>query len=317
MSLFHSSLSNTATNNWPLGVPHFRFGHHPLNGRPREFITTDGTDHYFLGRYTHDETSSPSFRYPQSNAYNVYGRPFSVAEKNKFLNTGQLKATFPDPPLPLVSRRGTDVLMNNVQSFDVEIWDGSASRFVDIGDSGGDFSSANNLNASYGPTNGPSLAPNRNVFDTWHSLVETASSPQLSTLNASVVGTGQPPYVPKINVSTQSNWRGAWSASTTYLENELVIPTAAFITANPQHARINQAVVYKCVTSPSGISAATEPAWPADTVAGQIPDGTVNWEPVDNRKPIKALRIIIRFHDPNSGQMRQMTMVHSFNEDLE
>ncbi len=322
VALFHGSLSNTGANNWPLGVPHFRFGHHPVVGIPREYFSTGGVD-YFFARYTHEETSNANFQYPANNSGNVFTRnDFDLAF---YMNTGRLDQFAGG------SRRGTDILMNNVHSFDVEIWDERASRFVDIGSTevaGQDFSTVNNLNPNYGP-----IKPNRagpltsnpdevNVFDTWHSL----TSSQLASLNASVVGTGQAPYVPKVTSATIPDWQPDHN----YAVGDRVVPSNGY-RSNPanNYSWINQAIYFVCVSA--GWSAelpADEPAWTRDvTATGTIPDGpntipghtlpVAQWQVVDNRRPIKALRIIIRFHDPNSDQMRQVTLVHSFNEDLQ
>ncbi len=310
VALFHGTLSNsTQTNNWPLGVPHFRFGFsaykNPSNpptisdGRPREYFASGGVD-YFFGRYTHEETSNANFQYPDNNSSNVFTR--NDFDLTIYQNTGRLDV-FANGP-----RRGTDILMNNVQSFDVEIWDERASRFVDIGSTelvGQDFSTVNNLNPNYGP-----IKPNRvgplasnpdevNVFDTWHSL----TTAQLTSLNATIVGTGQAPYVPKV---TNPASVGTWTPGP-YTVGTLVKPTTP--------GRINNAILYRC-TIPG--TAVTEPSWNTDVTVGEFVDGDgIGWQIIDNRRPIKALRIIIRFHDPNSDQMRQVTIVHSFNEDLE
>ena len=299
VAIFHGSLNNSADGNWPLGVPHFRFGHSSSSGRPREYFVSGGTD-YFFGRYTHEETSNTNFQYPQSITGNVFGR--NDFDLNFYLATGRLDK-FADG-----SRRGTDILMNNVHSFDVEIWDDRANRFVDIGSTNAnDFLPANNLNTNYGP-----IKPNAgqvNVFDTWHSLTPG----ELSPLNAGVIGTGQAPYVPKNrDISTIL----PWAPAQTYNVGDPVKPISAAL-------HFNGAIYYVCrpKNGLTGLSdATTEPTWPKDAIVGasEGPDTTgINWDVIDNRKPIRALRIIIRFRDPNSDQMRQMTMVHSFNEDLD
>jgi len=321
VAVFHGSLSNYADNNWPLGVPHFRFGHHPSSGIPREYFVSGGTD-YFFGRYTHEETSNTNFQYPDNNSGNVFGR--NDFDLNFYKNTGRLDI------FANGSRRGTDILMNNVQSFDVEIWDAGASGFVDIGNANAaaglvaiNFSTGNNLNSAYGP-----IKPNAgqlNVFDTWHSAYDiNATFPAQNN-----IGSRQPPYVPK-NITAGIT---VWQEDTEYFIGNRVIPSANYrsIAAN-EHDLINGAVYYECTAD--GWSAldpnqapgtAGQPDWQKDvTVTGDFQDGDnatratiAQWKLVDNRRPIKALRIIIRFHDPNSDQMRQVTMVHSFNEDLE
>ena len=94
------------------------------------------------------------------------------------------------------SRRGEDILMSNVLSFDVKVWDPVNSLFVDVGDStvapGGPFSSTAPLaNDSLGNLVGGRLnttygRDGHYRFDTWHP-------------NASVGGglyDNEPPYMP-------------------------------------------------------------------------------------------------------------------------
>jgi hypothetical protein len=60
-------------------------------------------------------------------------------------------------------------------------------------------------------------------------------------------------------------------------------------------------------------SGPTEPAWPA--VAGEeVQDGNVRWRAVNNTIGLQAIQITIRFLDPTSRQMRQVTIVHSLVE---
>jgi hypothetical protein len=37
----------------------------------------------------------------------------------------------------------------------------------------------------------------------------------------------------------------------------------------------------------------------------------LTWQVVDNRRPLKAIRITIRFMDPTTQQMRTLTLVES------
>ena len=82
------------------------------------------------------------------------------------------------------SRRGEDILMSNVLSFDVKVWDPTNGLFVNMGNDtnapNGPFSSTApyaNGNPAYAP------APNHIRFDTWHPL-------------ASVSGDTDPPIIP-------------------------------------------------------------------------------------------------------------------------
>ncbi|MBX3436624.1 MAG: hypothetical protein KF861_03970 [Planctomycetaceae bacterium] len=60
-------------------------------------------------------------------------------------------------------------------------------------------------------------------------------------------------------------------------------------------------------------SGPTEPAWPV--VAGEeVQDGEIRWRAFNNTIGLQAIQITIRFLDPSSKQMRQVTLVHSFVE---
>jgi hypothetical protein len=72
---------------------------------------------------------------------------------------------------------------------------------------------------------------------------------------------------------------------------------------------------YRCInggTSNNG-TPVREPIWPKiDSVKiGELGGSTVVWQAVDNRKPLKAIKIEVRFIDPSTQQMRQITMIQS------
>ncbi len=342
VALFHGTLSNTTNvTNWPLGVPHFRFGHSPTTGYPREFMT-DGTDNYFLGRYTHDETSSPAFQYPHTTAGGVFGGTLNSSEVSSFLGTGRLNTIFPNG-----SRRGEDVLLYNVHSFDIEIWDesvnGGVGGFVDIDSTKAqDFGSRNGTNqhaheiTNYGPSNGAALN-NINVFDTWHPDFPGAGFPALAGLKPPATPLIRHPndatvpiYVPAVNRVNR------WSPGDNLINNMYCFPTdgsADYSNCIIWQARFQNtipATPTPIIGGPSG--SPTEPLWapanvptinlqaevsvndPNDYDGNSANNPDVIWYAVDNRKPIRALRITILFRDPTSNQMRQETIVHSFNE---
>lgn len=184
-----------------LGIPNLRFGHDTVTGLPQDAANTaihPGVDLQYgtgddyvshLGRFTLRESANSGFGFP--GTFN-YGNPFSRTDLqiNPYTGlvvqytdapglTGQATPSFPGE----VQRRGEDILMSNVLTFDVKVWDPVYQMFVDIGD---------NVNAPKGPyspsargylNNSYSFGPNHYRFDTWHPL-------------ASVGGNSQPPVVP-------------------------------------------------------------------------------------------------------------------------
>ncbi|MBS0204032.1 MAG: prepilin-type N-terminal cleavage/methylation domain-containing protein [Planctomycetes bacterium] len=184
-----------------LGIPNLRFGHDTVTGLPQDAANTaihpgvdlqygTGDDYVaYLGRFTLRETANTGFGYPGNY---TYGNPFSRKDLqvNPYTGlvvqytdapglTGQAVPNFPGEVL----RRGEDILMSNVLTFDVKVWDPWYQTFVDVGDNinfpSGPFSTAARgyLNSNY------SFGPNHFRFDTWHPL-------------ASIGGNNQPPHVP-------------------------------------------------------------------------------------------------------------------------
>jgi hypothetical protein len=72
---------------------------------------------------------------------------------------------------------------------------------------------------------------------------------------------------------------------------------------------------YRCVQPGTSANSATfpynnEPSWPQ--VAGiTVVDNGVIWQAIDNRIPLKAIQIQIRYLDTSSQQLRQLTIVQS------
>jgi prepilin-type N-terminal cleavage/methylation domain-containing protein len=330
VAILHSTLSNEPSTNSPLGVPHFRFGFYHANGLPREFIT-DGTANYFMGRFTHEETSHPNFRYPHQYAAN---HPYNLSfNAPRFLATGRLERADGQPGFINTtsdSRRGTDVVMGNVVGFDVKIWDESFGGFVDMG-SPQSIDFANNRNTGYGTTNEGAIV-SRNIFDTWHSIYDVTDGSVMGT-SLQQIGNGRTPRVPLVITSGIADWQ----PDTLYNAGVYVRPSPAYRDpghANAherRHSRINYAVVYRCIeTGWTAESPEDEPSWNTDvaitdtfselntaedtSVVPPQPKTPARWQVFDNRKPIRAIQITIRYLDPLSDQLRQQTIVHSFNE---
>ncbi|QDU07287.1 type II secretion system protein J [Gimesia aquarii] len=236
---FHdlSDLDNSSTGNFPLGNPRLRFGFNHETGLSREFApSTTGTNppQLFIGRFTHEETSHPDFNYPQDlmdTSIGGGGNPMSPSAPSLIVNPN-------DRVIDLLrngSRRSEDLVLSNVRSFDIKVFDDIRQDFVDIGGARAlRFAASARQNTDHGNSQW------KNVFDTWH-----------PTGIAGVTGAdGDPPF-PMLSDPTVSE------------------------------------------------------------TAPQVPDyDLANQDPVPRASPLTAIRILIRYEDPSSGQVRQMTLIH-------
>ena len=341
-----------AGGQFPLGQPFNRFGYNhryaPTNaGQPREFVGTD-----FIGRFTHQETSffedvdsdgsldpgedrngngalDEPFGYPHS--IRSGGNPMNRSTALTFTNgvVGDANGTFDGP------RRSEDILMNNVHSFDVKIWDDLIGGFVDVGhafdedlngngslDSGedandngviddGDFNQSRRRPVAYGPS---TTAANNRIFDTWHpglgDFDDADGDSDLAT------GVDDPPFRPMVYYPVlfdAANGKPEWHVGS-YALGDVVVPRET----PPNQPPISPVFpidsfvfAYRVVNvTGAGNTGATEPHWPtADDLT--VVDGDLTWRAVFNLKSLRAIQITVRFNDVSSGQLRQMTLVHS------
>nr|WP_246128363.1 hypothetical protein [Planctopirus ephydatiae] len=293
---------NTLTD---LQLPTSRFGFEFADGtvnagKPREFLSS-----VFFGRYTMEETSNVAFQYP----FVATPSPMNQATAGLTVNA----TTGVVDPLQHNStngsRRGEDLLLANVVSFDVKVWDdfanGGLGAFVDIGGPGSVLYSANpavsgNVDRRLNVNFGPGAANDNNVFDTWGPLVWLASVPTDPAEN--------PPFLPRRYVAgaTASAFElPRFTAGTTagaVLPAE-VSPGLSSIPGDP--------VFFVRSGSSAGTNNAAGASIPitAPIVYGTpINDGVVEWTPVDNRRPLRLIQITVRFLDPTSQQLRTVTM---------
>jgi len=113
--LFHGlrSLDNSGSlANYPLGYRRNRFGHDHGSGDAREFDSSNPPR--FIGRFTHEETSHQTFRYPAALP-NPMNSGYALTLNPQ---TGVIQEFSTPPPGP---RRAEDIMMTNVHSFDVKI----------------------------------------------------------------------------------------------------------------------------------------------------------------------------------------------------
>jgi prepilin-type N-terminal cleavage/methylation domain-containing protein len=320
-----------------LGIPHFRFGHSLFvgSGIPKEFTGANdlGT---FIGNFTHEETSfegapsKPAFVHPgQATVIGI--NPFSRTDltlDSATLAVSQYSNNSQSP------RTGEDLLLSNVLSFDIKIWDPGVSLGVDgfkghslnkpystltDGDDDGDGVVDNDVERGWpnsddgdwrdlghaepqgfyyrltSDKNGNATSYG-NRFDTWHPNSSLDSPPYRAML-----------YYPSGSTGAANHpWRvpnrGTWGSTTSYSVGDVVFAPIAPLQG--------YSFVYRCrstsFTSQSGAIAPV--AWP--TEPGQtIADGNVNWECVENTIPVKGLQFKIRYLDISSGLVRDLTFV--------
>jgi len=226
---------------FPLGLPRYRFGFNHVDGLSREFVRSSAGSNpqLFTGRFTHEETSHRHFNYPHDlmdNSIGGGGNPMDPSGPNLLVNPN-------DRVIDLLrngTRRSEDLVLTNVRSFDIKLFDDGAQDFVDIGGSTAVRFAAG---AKQNTVHGNSFY--QNVFDTWHARA------------ISVGGDEDPPY-PMLSDPT----------------------VAEFDAQTPVYDIANQT-------------------------------------PVPRASPLTAIRILIRYEDPSSGQVRQMTLIHPLRNGVE
>ena len=171
-----------------LGIPFLRFGHSTTTGLPQDGSSSSASGNVTFRRFNLRECSNSAFGYP--GYIPAAGNPMNRTNLNFNYSTGLVNEYSGE-----TYRRGEDILMSNVLSFDVKVWDPVNSRFVDVGENQtsppGPFSQSAGAVSVSGTVVGGQLnttyAPNGHYrFDTWHP-------------NASVGGglyDNEPPFMP-------------------------------------------------------------------------------------------------------------------------
>lgn len=224
---FHSvdSLSNhRAYANNPIALPWNRYGflnvpydysggapdpnyHH---GNPREYVDDDpaGTPYGFpfMGRFTQEETSNVNFGWPGTDQGNSLVR-FDRAANGTLTNGAN--GTVVGLDTGSRPRIGEDIILTNVESFDVELLDHIFGAYVNIGEPDGPdvdnfqetelFADGDRNQVIYGPRmpqiQDPPTSQNR-VFDTWHPGAQVLNPPPLVTNNSYTFYARLPPLRP-------------------------------------------------------------------------------------------------------------------------
>jgi len=109
--------------------------------------------------------------------------------------------------------------------------------------------------------------------------------------------------------------QGYWQPTVAYNLNDVVfvpwieppLPPPDGLFTYDEVAEPKFHIAYRCVTA--GTTPATPPpVWPK-TPGQVVTDGAVQWEAIDNRQPLKSIRIVLRFQEPNTETLRQLTLL--------
>ncbi|MEP3482161.1 MAG: prepilin-type N-terminal cleavage/methylation domain-containing protein [Fuerstiella sp.] len=317
------------------------------------------------------------------------GNPMDIAGTQLHLNTdsGVISELIESVTGRGGERAVEDLLLANVQSMKIEIWDERLARFVTPGHSTagavtgstvaiqGDYHLGRRANVNYGPRGTIASLGNR-VFDTW--------TPRGSTFNfdgnatAGEVGERQAPFTPyryypprlsdspsgpspdtmtdpatevdsETGVATNlAYWRPldtAGTARNTYAVGDVVFAVPSQFVArgvtgwdadddgsfswdldqstflldgigtrtipNPGFPPQGFQIAYRCVAAGSvGDAPPNWPRVPGQRFAESVPVGftPAQWISIDNRRPLKTLRVTVQFFDQNTEKLRQLSL---------
>lgn len=270
---FHGlgSLDNAqGLSNNPLALPWRRFGFCPLTtfantalaGRPREFLFDGSLNNAgYIGRFLHEETSHPGFAWPgvEDGGNNVMRRTD--------LTLGLDGIVQGPGPTPLSgARAGGDLLVPNVDAFNIEVWDPGyveplagwtafdpangdlngnglqerSGAWVDLGNATGlgFFSSGQRRNTAYGPV--PNLTDNR-VFDTWHTHAQFDWDLDGTLTPANIRPPFRPLLVAPEEITGVPNLAVVdfWTANTARVVNEVYFPDRFGVDGAPGQAGVD------------------------------------------------------------------------------
>lgn len=209
----------------------------------------------------------------------------------------------------------------------------------------GDYHISRRLNVIYGPLGAAaSDAFDNHVFDTWHPTMSAVPTAAGSLLDSAGVAQ-HPPFIPyryypprqgdsppgpsadtspNPSVEDPQN-RGYWEPSSdptdpmnsvNYSVGDVVFVPWTDGNADGLFQYIEMPepkfqIAYRCISAgTSGSSAPTSwPESPGRRISEADRGGTAVWQAFDNRRPLKSIRIRVRFFEQNTETIRQLSLV--------
>ena len=215
----------------------------------------------------------------------------------------------------------------------------------------GDFNAGRRMNLTYGPL--PLSAATTNVFDTWHPtfdrnfnvpsgvpLGDVADRPPFRPMNFDPLNLSAP-------APNNAAGNPYWQPNTSYngptptyagdvvfeppfdTDGNGVIDYYDYLQVNNKYRANSFIFSYRCLGRADGVAGAGTsanvgagdpiPSFP--TTVGRVftesraADTTdLKWRTEYNLRPLRAIRVTVRFEHPQSKQMRQVTVVHSLRD---
>lgn len=317
--MLQNSTYNPSTLPFTLGIPNWRFGHSNINGLTQDVSSkaslANGTI-VTIGRFLAQECADPTFGYPGYLPYDPVSGVASVNPVDRqnilvdsvtglvvdysshvnnlyYVNLASQNST---PLVTNTNRRGADLIMSNVLTFDVKVWDAVASQFVDIGSTYTvqpvGFTSA--VNGAF--------SANAQVMTDSYPLVPFAQAVYGNIvggrLNSAYCG-GLPPTV--AGTSNSYNRFDTWH------------PNAFTVSTSLNSYQVGASTFYEPPYYSSGGSFASpyyynEPPY--------LPWVINPYSGLAESAPLTAIQIRINYRDVSSNQIRQMTIVQSLVDRL-
>lgn len=273
------------------------------------------------------------------------GNPFNIANVVNVQANGVV-AEFSDTVGGTQSGRGgvrkmEDLVMTGVHEMKVEIWDDRIQKYTTPGHTEtvqlagvtvpGDYHQLRRYAdaASYGPED-----TSVGVFDTWHPYLDRDNNNQRDfppyqpfryqppLLNGEGTLLNETPALRQNlvrmpdRVTRRSDSKGAlWQPNIRYKVGDIIFdfkdvnPDPLNPAFNPAEDVIIRDVVYRA-TREDFSDASRPPTFPI-TPGARVRElsGNLEWEAVDNRVPLKSIRITLRIHDVTTDALRNLTLI--------